>query len=469
MKDDARSGLAFLTRSVLLALGFACAYQLLNLADWHEDYGLLGWALAAAFAMAALALLYLALRLPWPVARRITAELLAVGAALVLAEVAIAILMPSPDDRDAARIRAAERLGLPFDTRSLSEVVADLRSRGVDAYPRLGGVWAQIPAVRRRLPEDLYVLSHASNVTVVECNESGKYHTFRTDELGFNNPPGLVSAGNIDIALVGESYVLGHCLPTAQSLAGRIRARYPRTANFGFAGIHTLTELGVFREYVEPLRPRIVIWAINPNFVAAAQDMRDPLLPRYLDAGYSQGLARRQPEIDRLVREIAIPVQEKLDAEAKIRAEQSQKQRLLEAWRLPEIRNRLGRVALAKAPAGLGVNLTVFRQSLALARDAAEGWGGKLVVVLLPIYAEVVAHQIGGNLAHHNLAREVGELGIPVVNGVELFEQMEDPAALFTLRINNHPNADGYALLAGRVLEEIRTHESGSWMAGAKR
>jgi hypothetical protein len=75
--------------------------------------------------------------------------------------------------------------------------------------------------------------------------------------------------------------------------------------------------------------------------------------------------------------------------------------------------------------------------------------------VLLPIYSEVVADQVQGNLRHDRLARVVGNLGIPVVDGVDLFRQSPDPAAYFTLRINNHPTAEAYALLAGRVLKEI--------------
>jgi len=35
------------------------------------------------------------------------------------------------------------------------------------------------------MPDGLFPLSHASNVSVVECNESGRYLVLHTDELGF--------------------------------------------------------------------------------------------------------------------------------------------------------------------------------------------------------------------------------------------------------------------------------------------
>ena len=47
-------------------------------------------------------------------------------------------------------------------------------------------------------------------------------------------------------------------------------------------------------------------------------------------------------------------------------------------------------------------------------------------------------------------------MGIPIVDGVDLFERHADPASLYTMRINNHPTAEGYALLADRVLDEIQ-------------
>ena len=150
--------------------------------------------------------------------------------------------------------------------------------------------WPLFPELRRLLPAGLYPLSHASNALVVQCNESGRYYFYRSDEWGFNNPRGVLAAGDIDVALVGESYFQGFCLPEPQSLAGSIRKKYPRTANFALAGNRLLGQLGSFREYVEPTRPRVVLWAVNPNFAVMDENTRDPILARYLDPTYSQHL-----------------------------------------------------------------------------------------------------------------------------------------------------------------------------------
>ena len=186
------------------------------------------------------------------------------------------------------------------------------------------------------------------------------------------------------------------------------------------------------------------------------EDTRDPTLARYLDPTYSQHLLAQQRDIDRLVRTLAIPAQVELDRKAQIRARSARVERYQKAWLLPETRAQIGRLVGDSSPAGKGPDLAEFVECLRLAKQATERWGGNLIVVLLPIYAEVVAGQIEGNLRHDHLAMVVDGLGIPVVDGVDLFERHADPAALYTMRINNHPTAEGYALLADRVLAEIQ-------------
>ena len=465
--QETRTFFIFFCRAILLVVSLLCAYILaLQIPDWRHGFSIPG-ALTQVLVVTALASgsAYLAVRARNATVVRILCEVAALAIVLVAVEVATVAWTPNPKDARALRQRAAARLGLPFDSRQVSEVVRDLRSAGVDALPGLAFDWARLPEVRGHLPADLYPLSHASNAVVVACNESGRYFTYRTDEWGFNNPPGLLDAGSIDVALVGESYVLGFCLPAAQSFAARIRERYPQTANFALAGNRTDGQLGSFREFVEPIRPRVVLWAINPTFVVENGNSRDPVLARYLDPGFSQNLRAQQPEIDRLVRELAIPVQVLLDRRAQATQRDTRLMRYRQAWQLPETRSQLARVLGAHQQGADGPDLTVFVQTLQLVKRTAEQWNGKLIVVLLPVYSEVVADQVQGNLRHDHLAKVVGNLGIPVVDGVDLFKQNPDPAAYFTLRINNHPTAEAYALLAGRVMKEIDAQLSGPAIA----
>ena len=129
-------------------------------------------------------------------------------------------------------------------------------------------------AVRER---GLLPLSNVSSTNVVECNEGNGYFVFRSDEFGFNNPPGLAS-GPVDIAIIGESLALGHCVPPSTSAVDRIRNRFPRTANLSVTGSRVLAQLGVFREYVEPLEPPVIVWFLNLNYAEARDESSQPLL-----------------------------------------------------------------------------------------------------------------------------------------------------------------------------------------------
>ncbi len=460
MSNHSRSWYSASLRATLLAVAVACAAQLLHFPDWREAYELpTSLGLGVAFAAAAAGFGYVAVQVPGQVLRRVACELAVIGIALVLVETAIAIYQPLQSERAARRMQAASRLDIDFDARTRSEVVADLRRAGIDAYPGTGSEWPLVPSVRRRLPAGVYPLSHVGNVTVVECNESGAWHTFATDEWGFNNPPGLISGGGIEVAIVGESYALGHCLPVPESLAGRIRERFPRTANFGMAGTTTVLELAIFREFVEPLRPRVVIWTVNPYFVTAERELRDPVLGRYLDPAFSQDLWGRQDEMDGLVREISIPVEAEFAEQSALREREARRARVLGSWRLPKTREQIRLALPARAAKRVATDLGTFRDVLVTARQAAAQWGGELVVVLLPTYAEVVANQIEPDRRHDSLSRVVTDLGIPVVDGVELFKSVDDPASLYTMRINNHPTTEGYAVLAGPVIDQVRELE----------
>src|SRR6185503_10575924 len=100
-----------------------------------------------------------------------------------------------------------------------------------------------------------------------------------------------------------------HCVSPSASAVDLVRARFPRTANFGIAGARVLSQLGVFREYVEPLEPKVVVWFVNVNFAEPQYESDRPRLMRYLDdATFSQGLRQRQRDVDSFVREVTVPL-----------------------------------------------------------------------------------------------------------------------------------------------------------------
>jgi hypothetical protein len=406
----------------------------------------------------ALTLAYVAIRQPERVARwrpqrigpRLAGELSLLGGTLVGVEMLLAIWGPDSSSPQMRRKIAADKLGLPFDTRTYSEVVAQLRDRGIDALPGISRAWPRRSSVQERLPSGFFPLSHASLASVVECNESGEYLVYQTDEFGLNNPRGLLASGRISIATVGESHALGHCVPASHSVVGLLRRVYPRTANFAMAGGSTLSTLASFREYVEPLQPPLVLWFVNPHDLLVEDEFKDPVLVRYLDPGFSQRLLERQAEVDRLLRSLAIGVQAELDRESRLATDRANDfSRILLLSRLREQQY----IHLWRSAKGAS-DPALFLRALTLAKETARQWGGSLVLVISPSYAEVVGKQM--SIARkQDMKDALAARQIPVVDGAALFLGQPDPAGLFRMRIANHPTPEGNALLVNHLVQEL--------------
>ncbi|HUQ53046.1 MAG TPA: hypothetical protein VM692_12550, partial [Gammaproteobacteria bacterium] len=358
-----------------------------------------------------------------------------------------------------ARERAALRQGVDFDERLRPDVIDELRARGLDAVSGVAqtagttGVVASAVLERGLLP-----LSNASNAYVVECNEGNGYFQFRSDDLGFNNPPGLAH-GPIDIAVVGESFALGHCVAPSRSAVELLRARHPRTANFGVAGSRVLSQLGVMREYVQPLRPPLVLWFVNTNFAEPRQEADQPLLTSYLDdPAYSQHLRERAHEVDAFIREVLVPLNRSGAEELREELDVASRFPLERLFKMKELRSLLdfGPAARRAPPAP---DLSHFQRALEQASSSVQAWGGRLVVVILPSY-EISTGLKLNNARYEAVRNIVAASTAGVVDGVALFAAQPDYASLYTLRIDNHPNAQGHALIAAALLTEVE-HEEG--------
>jgi hypothetical protein len=438
-----------------IALGAGCFVGFIVLTgklDGLTTYGVVcvvGIALATALAAG-----MVAARMSGSATTAVVFELAAFVAGLVFVELFIAITAPDVGSPQLARARDADKLRLPFDSRTKSDVVAELRSKGVDALPGISREWPRLPYIRQQLPNELFPLSHASLADIVECNESGRYLVYQSDEFGFNNPRGLLAGGHIDVAAVGASFTLGHCVPAEQSLIGQLRQVYPRTGNFGLAGSGTLSMLGTLREYVAPLKPALVLWIMHPWTADTRDEAADPILVRYLEPAFSQDLMAKRELIDATWRELAMPIQHEFDRRNGMTIARAADARFARVPYLQQVRDRLNLVGPFKKPAP-DPDLRMFYAAIAQAQRETEQWGGTFVVVIMPLYAETIAHELHPMLRHERLKQSLEERGVAVIDTVPTILAQRDPRALYTMRRNNHPNPAGYKLLADEVKMQI--------------
>jgi hypothetical protein len=219
---------------------------------------------------------------------------------------ALSIALTDPDRPALQAMEASARKdGIAYDGRTRLEVLADLRSHGVVAWPPFYP-YLLLNSPLRIGDKDILPLGSLANARTVCCNESGRYLTYTTDEHGFRNPPGSWSNGPADVAdvaIVGASSAVSECVEDPDSLVTLLRARYPRTITVGAGGNGPLLELASIREYLPTVKPRLVLWLFGevhtPEYFEG--EVHNPLMLQYLDPSFSQGLAEKQDQIDHAI------------------------------------------------------------------------------------------------------------------------------------------------------------------------
>ncbi|HVJ31458.1 MAG TPA: SGNH/GDSL hydrolase family protein [Gammaproteobacteria bacterium] len=237
-----------------------------------------------------------------------------------------------------------------------------------------------------------------------------------------------------------------------------MRAQLPRTANFGVAGSRVLSQLGIFREYVEPLEPSVVVWFVNVNFAEPRQESEEPILMRYLhEASFSQGLRQRQGDVDSFVREVMVPLHLQRDRALREELGTASAFPFDHMMKLAEIRGVVDLdVAARRAPEK--PNLSDFELAVDRVAETARGWGGRVLVVILPSY-EISVGRPEDVERYRAVSDALRESAVTVVDGAALFAAEPDYLPLYTLHIDNHPSERGHALLAEAVVAAINSRE----------
>ena len=424
--------------------------------------------LTSALYIAVAVVLALALMLPRPVRTKLALVLASLGTALFLVEVYFSATDLLPLE---IRPNSAWEAGRPVDLRSRVAVVRDLRAQGVDAVPRVSG--GNQFVISRSDGHVLPILAGVSMATTVHCNESGQYTIYDADEHGFNNPRGLHGQGPLQVALLGDSFTHGNCVPREASVAGRVRAAFPATLNLGIDDTGPLHQLGIFREYAVSLQPQFVVW----NWFEGNDlpDLRRNLiwapLRAYLRTNAPFGLRNRQADIDRTLRVV-------INAEIhKLSSGWRSRKWLTRVLLLRSIRKRLGIAAIA---AGLDFSdeiqatteeeMAVAEQILMTVRDVTHSWGGELVMVFLPdskrYCSEVPAWRESwschtrsgmGWLDHRDdVLAMFARLGVPVVDGHAAFVDTGQAPADFFYSLGSHYSPAGYQVIAEAVLRTLQ-------------
>ena len=433
---------------IALALGLVGVQAARGLLTGGSTFDL--WLLVAAGAGVLVALVAARLR----PALRVNAALTATSVVVALYGMEVALFLMRPGDPVRGR---AQALGHPYDGRTIGQVASDLRAAGVDAYPRVTPTMypAQGPDDRGFLP-----LSGISSVTTVQCNETGPWLTYRSDERGFNNGPGMWKAETPVIAALGDSFTHGMCVERDLNLVGRM-AEFQKSSvlNLGMAGNGPLLMLATLVEYLPAVRPEAVLWVhYEGNDLPDLEfEKRFAVLHRYLEPEFSQDLWERQSEIDAAGRALVedglaeLPeagLLERIFGYGRV-PERFFRQEL---WKLWNLRRRLG---LTRSPV---LDFELFRDILTRARSLIRSWDGELYFVYLPMYRRPFdGLSKGASVARERVIELTGALGIPLIDVHSSFLGVADFDALWsgTEVYPGHYSEEGYRTVASTIAEYL--------------
>ena len=374
---------------------------------------------------------------------------------------------PEKDKNEIGQVPAS--FGVKFDTREVIEVVIDARARGVDAVPAVfpadllerqpGG---SLKSAIRIGNTEVLPLGGVSSKLSVLCNESGDYTVYQSDEHGFHNPKGLWKSNQVDIAVVGDSFAHGFCVPSEKNFVSLIRGRYPATLSLGMGGNGPLLELATLKEFLPFLKPKIVLWAYfeKNDWTELRDEARSPLLLRYLKSNFRQDLISLQTDLDRAL--LAYIEEEKPKALLRLQARKTPNalRKFAEIAKLSTLRSRLGLVSSRReseeqSTHGHGTaDMALFRAVLQQAKAAVETWGGTFYFLYLPPWERYAAPRMAIQ-NREEVLQTAASLKIPIIDIHAAFQSHGDPLSLFPFRRSGHYNIEGNQILAAAVLKRL--------------
>jgi hypothetical protein len=360
-------------------------------------------------------------------------------------------------------VKLAREFGVEYDTRTQLQVVKDLREQRIDAVPSVYpfGLLERQPdgSLQSRIQVDgkeLLALSGVSDRPTVFCNEAGQWITYQSDRHGFNNPADVWDLEALDVAVLGDSFAHGACVPVNRNFTAVIRKHYPATLNLGNSNKGPLMSLADLKEYAAAFRPTIVLWFLyeGNDFADLIHEAESPLLMRYLERDFTQNLAFHQSAIDEAFE------QHWGDAlkEARIRWPEETAPGILGVIRFSGLRRILRQARLPDDRAQeLVRSIDLFADVIAEAKLAVDSWGGQLYLVYLPErdrFADSSA-AVRDEKKRRAVMDVAGSLGVEFIDIPAAFQSDVDPLELFPFRRRGHYNEDGHRLVGETVLQSI--------------
>ena len=200
----------------------------------------------------------------------------------------------------------SDQLNISYDKRGKLEVLKDFKDSGINAFPNIsssGFIGFNYINGFNSKKGKIYPFGSISNSVTVYSNVIGNYVFGETDEYGFNNPKGKYKENKVDIMVAGNQNVGHGEVNINETLSSALDEINFNTISIASADSGPLIQLASIKEYAEPIKPKILLWAYSFNDMNnLSEEFKSPLLRKYLnDNNFSQKLISRQKEINEVL------------------------------------------------------------------------------------------------------------------------------------------------------------------------
>ena len=314
--------------------------------------------------------------------------------------------------------------------------------------------------------------------TLVWADNEAGYQVYLSDRYGFRNPDAVWDFERLSLAAIGDSFTFGAATTTVESFVGQLREAAPATVSLGRGGNGPLSELGTIAEYLPPYRPRLVLWFYFPNDLEQNLyvEKQNPILSRYLEPGFRQGLVDRPGELAETLRAAYLDriraAPNPALAATEGRGESAPWWARFKFESGPNPLNSLDILTLRRTRTVLGLiegggdwpvpDQTGFRAILDRAQVIVDEWEGTLVVVYLPRFGEIINDDRTKARYREAALAASREAGVLVIDLMDAFQHHPDPKSLFPTRRPGHYGAAGHRFVAEQVMDQLRAQ--GLWL-----
>ena len=273
---------------------------------------------------------------------------------------------------------------------------------------------------------------------------------YEADRYGFNNPDDVYDR-NADIAVVGDSFVEGFCLPEGEDLTAELRNRGTNAISLGIRGNGPLLELATLGRFGPTLRPKHVVMAFfegndwkNLNFELGEPWLREALDPNANFGSVLPASTRTEEKSWNLIQDLTQKPITKFE--------------LLRRSSLLRNFFALHRVGLPiglvypKVPPAIPDYETLLRRS----KSIVESWGGTFSILYIPQtgrFGSVLPTGFVFDQLREQVLEAADAAGVDVIDLVPAFNAEDNPKRFYA--VDAHFSEDGADFVADLLTERF--------------